>query len=139
MLNNIIHGDCTEKLKEIADHTVDLVFADPPFNLGKRYLGSKDNLEEERYLQWCYLWLEEIVRVLKPDGSLFIHNIPKWLVPISSWLRQYLSFKHWISWEAPTIPMGHSLQPSHYGILFFKSDGFVELNPLRAVSLNFSK
>jgi site-specific DNA-methyltransferase (adenine-specific) len=60
-----------------------------------------------------------MVRVTKPTGSIFLHNIPKWLTYYATFLNKFAHFKHWISWDAPTAPMGKSLQPAHYGILFY--------------------
>ena len=60
-----------------------------------------------------------MVRVTKPKGSILVHNIPKWLTYYAAILNQKADFKHWISWDAPTAPMGKTLQPSHYGILFY--------------------
>lgn len=96
-----------------------MTFADPTFNLKKNYNSYKDSLELQEYLKWCEVWLQEMVRVTKPTGSIFVHNIPKWLTYFSAYLNQLAEFKHWISWEAPTAPMGKTLQPSHYGILFY--------------------
>ena len=78
-LNKIIQGDCLKLLKEIPDNSVDMTFADPPFNLKKKYNGYKDSLEFKEYLDWCDKWISEMVRVTKPTGSIFVHNIPKWL------------------------------------------------------------
>jgi site-specific DNA-methyltransferase (adenine-specific) len=63
-----------------------------------------------------------MVRVTKPTGSIFLHNIPKWLTFYATYLNKYAHFKHWISWDAPTAPMGKSLQPAHYGILFYTKE-----------------
>lgn len=121
-INKIINGDAIELLKQIPDNSIDVTFADPPFNLKKKYNGYKDSLEFEEYLKWCELWIKEMVRVTKPTGSIFIHNIPKWLTYYSSILNKYATFRHWISWDAPSSPMGKSLQPSHYGILYYVKD-----------------
>ena len=117
--NKIIQGDCLELFKEIPDNSVDMTFADPPFNLKKKYNSYKDSLEFKDYLNWCEKWISEMVRVTKPTGSIFVHNIPKWLTYYASILNNLADFKHWISWDAPTAPMGKTLQPSHYGILFY--------------------
>lgn len=117
--NKIYNGDCLEMLKNLESESVDMVFADPPFNLKKKYKSTKDNLEEQEYIQWTHDWISECVRVLKPEGSIFVHNIPKWLTHCISTLNEKAYFKHWISWDAPTAPMGKSLQPAHYGILFY--------------------
>ncbi len=118
-INKITMGDCLELFKNIPDNSVDMTFADPPFNLKKKYKSYKDSLEFKEYLNWCEQWIAEMVRVTKDTGSIFIHNIPKWLTYYTKYLNEFAYFKHWISWEAPTAPMGKSLQPSHYGILFY--------------------
>jgi site-specific DNA-methyltransferase (adenine-specific) len=117
--NEIIQGDCLELLAQIPNNSIDVTFADPPFNLKKEYNSYKDSREFKEYLTWCKLWLDEMVRVTKPTGSIFVHNIPKWLIYYANILSQKAYFKHWIAWDAPTSPMGLSLQPSHYGILFY--------------------
>jgi site-specific DNA-methyltransferase (adenine-specific) len=130
-LNKITNGDCLELFAEIPDESVDVTFADPPFNLKKKYNSTKDSLELQEYLNWCEKWIAEMVRVTKPTGSIFIHNIPKWLTFYAAFLNEQADFKHWISWDAPTAPMGKSLQPNHYGILFYaknaKQNKFYEL------------
>lgn len=121
-LNKITNGDCLELLQKIPNESIDVTFADPPFNLKKKYNSTKDSLELQEYLDWCEKWLAEMVRVTKPTGSIFIHNIPKWLTYYTNFLNKHADFKHWISWDAPTAPMGKSLQPNHYGILFYAKD-----------------
>ena len=121
-INKIIKGDCLELLKKIPDNSIDMTFADPPFNLKKKYNGYKDSLEFKEYIKWCDEWIREMVRITKPTGSIFVHNIPKWLSYYVKLLNEHVSFKHWIAWYAPTSPMGKSLQPAHYGILFYVKD-----------------
>lgn len=118
-MNRITQGDCLTLFQDIPDNSVDIAFADPPFNLKKRYNSTKDSLAIQEYLDWCERWLSEMIRVTKPTGSVFVHNIPKWLTYYTSFLNRVAHFKHWISWDAPTSPMGKTLQPSHYGILFY--------------------
>jgi site-specific DNA-methyltransferase (adenine-specific) len=118
-LNTIHLGDCLELFKQIPDNSIDMTFADPPFNLNKKYNNNNDKLKLNEYLTWCEQWINEMVRVTKPTGSIFIHNIPKWLTYYSYFLNKIAYFKHWISWDAPTAPMGKTLQPAHYGILFY--------------------
>jgi site-specific DNA-methyltransferase (adenine-specific) len=118
-INSITQGDCLELLKCISDNSIDVTFADPPFNLKKKYSNYRDSLQLKDYLSWCKKWIFEMVRVTKPTGSIFIHNIPKWLTYYATFLNEIADFKHWISWDAPTSPMGKSLQPSRYGILYY--------------------
>jgi len=130
-INKILQGDCLELFKSIPDNSIDVTFADPPFNLKKKYNNYKDKLELEVYLEWCREWIKEMVRVTKPTGSIFLHNIPKWLTYYADFLNEMADFKHWISWDAPTAPMGKTLQPSHYGILYYaknsKENKFYEI------------
>ena len=121
-VDQIIHGDCLEVMQNIPDDSVDITFADPPFNLKKKYNGYKDNKENGAYLDWCKRWISEMVRITRPTGSIFIHNIPKWLTYYATFLNEVAHFKHWIAWDAPSGPMGKSLQPSHYGILYYVKD-----------------
>lgn len=121
-LNKISQGNCLELFREIPDNSIDITFADPPFNLRKKYNSTKDALALEEYVKWCEQWIGEMVRVTKPGGSIFLHNIPKWLTYYAAYLNRIAYFKHWIAWDAPTAPMGKTLQPSHYGILFYAKD-----------------
>jgi site-specific DNA-methyltransferase (adenine-specific) len=121
-LNKITQGNCLDHLRSLPDNCVDVAFADPPFNLKKKYNSHKDNLELQHYLNWCDEWISEMVRVTKPTGSIFLHNIPKWLTYYTTTLNRVSDFKHWISWDAASTPLGKTLQPSHYGILFYAKD-----------------
>lgn len=115
----IVHGDCLKIMQRIPSDSVDISFADPPFNLNKKYASYRDQREFDDYLQWCRQWIHEMVRITKPSGSIFVHNIPKWLAFYTEFLHEVAEFRHWIAWDAPTAPMGKTLQPSHYGILYF--------------------
>lgn len=125
-LNKIINKDCIKVLKELPDESVDLCFADPPFNLGKAYHQYIDKLSEKDYLAWSKEWLAELVRITKPTGSIFIHNIPRWLISYASYLSELTHFQHWIVWDSLARPCRKTFLPSHYGILFYtkKKQGF---------------
>lgn len=115
-------GDCVEALKNIRDTVVDTVFADPPFNIGKEYgENTRDNLPDSEYVDWCKAWVNECVRVLKPGGSLFIYNLPKWNIPIGAHLAELgMEFRHWISIEiSACLPIPGRLHPSHYSLLYY--------------------
>ena len=122
-MNEVVQGDCLELLRAMPDDSVDMTFADPPFNLKKKYASYTDGLEFQEYLRWCDDWIAELVRVTNPGGAIFVHNIPKWLSFYTQMLNSRAVFKHWISWLAPTSPMGKSLQPAHYGILYYVKAG----------------
>lgn len=132
-LDQIICGDAIEIMKKIPDNSVDITFADPPFNLNKKYSNYKDKKDEEEYIKWCEQWLTEMVRITKPTGSILVHNIPKWLVYYANHLNKIAFFKHWIAWDSMSIPLGKTLLPAHYGILFYtKSQKGFKFNELRS-------
>lgn len=131
-INQILKGDCLKLFKSIPNNSVDCIFADPPFNLNKKYNSHIDKLVETEYLDWCKLWIDECLRVLKDSGFIFLHNIPKWLTFYANFLNYKAVFRHWISWEAMTAPMGKTLQPAHYGILFYsKTNDRSKFNEIR--------
>ena len=107
------------------DQVVDVIFLDPPFNLGKRY-GSRapreDRMSPGSYR--CYLSdaLDESVRVLKPGGALYLYHIPEWAVRLAPLLSDFdqLSFRHWIAIAMKNgFARGDKLYPAHYALLYF--------------------
>jgi site-specific DNA-methyltransferase (adenine-specific) len=70
--HTIIHGDSTEALAALPSESVDLVFLDPPYNIGKQFGDFKDAWpSDEEYIAWCAPILSECVRALKPTGSMY--------------------------------------------------------------------
>lgn len=120
-LGTLYEGDCLEILGKIDTESQDLVFADPPFNLGKEYRSKmNDSVADEEYLEWCKSWVSECSRVLKPGGSLFLYNLPKWNLLLGPHTSQTLTFRHWISIDMKyTLPIQKRLYPSHYSLLYF--------------------
>jgi site-specific DNA-methyltransferase (adenine-specific) len=115
-------GDCLEFLRALPDGKVDMVFADPPFNLGKQYgRGISDALRDDDYLRWSKSWLAECVRTLVPGGALFVFNLPRWLVEYGAFLNgSGMVFRHWIAMRMPkAYPRGRRLSPAHYGCLYY--------------------
>lgn len=120
-LGKLYRGDCLQLLGTMKSDSVDLVFADPPFNLSKMYPSEiNDNMKTERYLHWCQEWIYECIRVLKPGGALFLWNLPKWNASLTGFLESYLTFKHWISVDIKySLPIPGRLYPSHYALLYY--------------------
>ena len=108
-LGQLFQGDCIYLLRDMPDSCTDLVFADPPFNLGKDYgKDISDSLKNGEYLAWSREWLQESIRILKPGGSLFVFNLPMWLIEYGAFLNsQDMSFRHWIAYRMPkAFPRG---------------------------------
>ena len=117
----LYQADCLDFLQTIEAETVDLAFADPPFNLKKEYSSQiDDNLTPEEYLSWCEDWLSEMIRTLKPGGSLFLWNLPKWNIPLGAYLGEKLTFRHWITVDIKySLPIAGRLYPSNYSLLYY--------------------
>ena len=115
-------GDCMKFLPLIRDEVVDTVFADPPFNVGKKYgKSTNDEIPDSEYLRWCKEWLRECVRTIKPGGALFLYNLPKWNVLLGAYLGELeMTFRHWIAVEiSARLPIPGRLHPSHYSLLYY--------------------
>lgn len=121
-LGRLYQADCLEILADLQSKSVDLVFADPPFNLGKNYgKGVNDSLADEHYLEWCGRWIKECVRTLKPGGAFYLFNLPRWNVELGHRLSQEgMLFRHWIAIDIKySLPIPGRLYPSHYSLLYY--------------------
>ena len=119
---HLFEGDCISIMKYISSESMDTIFADPPFNLKKKYgKKSNDDLTEEEYVSWCKAWLDECIRILKPGGSLFLYNLPKWNIVLWAYIiGLWLDFRHDISIGMKNcLPIPGRLYPSHYSLLYF--------------------
>jgi site-specific DNA-methyltransferase (adenine-specific) len=120
-LGTLYQDDCLKVLKTIDSESVDLAFADPPFNLGKNYSSKiNDAKTSQEYLIWCEEWLDHTIRLLKPGGALFLWNLPKWNLLLGGYIAKQMTFRHWISVDIKySLPISGRLYPSHYSLLYF--------------------
>jgi len=72
LLNKIICGDCIEVLSNVDEPFADLIFADPPFNIGYKYDKYYDKVKSKNYVAWTKEWMKACKKVLKPHGSFYI-------------------------------------------------------------------
>lgn len=125
-LDRVYAGDCLSFLHRVEvlhpNGLFDLAFADPPYNLEKNYGQWDDAMADQRYLEWCNAWLAGMAATLKPGGSLFVLNLPKWAIYHATFLQRHLDFRHWIAWDALSDPRG-KLMPAHYALLWFTKPG----------------
>jgi len=70
--DRLIAGDCVDGLRSLADNTVDLAIADPPFNIGYGYDVYQDRRKADDYLAWSKTWIGEVARVLNPSGTFWL-------------------------------------------------------------------
>ncbi len=114
--SRLINKDCFEAFKEISDNSIDFAFADPPYNIKKKYHNWDDGIDIKEYFAWCDNWLDELARVIKPGRTVAVLNIPLWLVRHFQYIKYKLDFQSWITWEALGLPV-RKIMPAHYGIL----------------------
>jgi site-specific DNA-methyltransferase (adenine-specific) len=98
--HKIIHGDVIDSLnRKISDESIDLIFADPPYNIGKSFNGTREKWESEAaYLKWCYQWLDLCVAKLKPSGSLYVMTSTQNMPHFDLYLRTRLTILSRIVW-----------------------------------------
>ncbi len=98
--HRIIFGDALISLKSLPDNSVDLIFADPPYNIGKNFNGHIEKWKtEESYLEWCYEWLELCVQKLKPSGSFYVMTATQFMPYFDIFLRKKLTILSRIIWS----------------------------------------
>ena len=96
----IILDDCLGALGDIPDESVDLVFADPPYNIGKPFDGTIDRWSSiEDYTEWCFSWLNLVLKKLKPDGSLYLMTSTQAMPLIDIWIRTRMTILSRIIWH----------------------------------------
>ncbi len=118
----IIQGDCIEELKSIKDSSIDLVVADPPYNVGKDYGNGSDKQQFEDYLSFSRKWLRECHRVLKPQGTIYVFIGFRYISYLYQILEKDLNmnFVNWISWHyTQGVGKTKGFSPRHDDILMF--------------------
>jgi site-specific DNA-methyltransferase (adenine-specific) len=116
--SDLIRGDCLTELRKLPAGSVDFAFADPPYNLDKRYDAWDDAIEVDAYLRWCEEWLDELARVLRPGRTCAVLNIPLWAIRHFEQMSRGLEFQSWIAWEGLSLPV-RMIMPAHYAIVCF--------------------
>lgn len=98
--HKIINGDAIKILKEfVEDNSIDLIFIDPPYNIGKNFNGHKDKWDkDEDYLEWCYEWLQLCINKLKKNGSLYVMTSTQFMPYFDIFLRDKISILSRIIW-----------------------------------------
>ena len=120
---SIYNGDSLIKMKEIPSNNVDLIIADPPYNLGKDYGNESDKRCFDEYLAFSKKWLTEADRILKPNGSIYIFMGFRFISYLYNILEREMGyhFGSWICWHyTQGIGKIKGFSPRHDDILMFK-------------------
>lgn len=100
-MTRVIHGDSLAVLEQmIPDASVDLIFCDPPYNIGKVFGGKVEKWDrDEDYIQWCQRWLSLCVSKLKPNGSLYVMTSTQFMPYFDVYLRDKIDILSRIVWS----------------------------------------
>ncbi len=124
----ILQGEATDKLKDLADESVDLIVADPPYNLNKDYGNKSDSKSFDEYISFTKDWTKEATRILKPNGTIYVFMGFRFISYLYKILESdnSLYFNNWICWfYTQGIGKKKGFSPRHDDILMFtKSKDF---------------
>lgn len=97
----IYHGDALDVLRsEIADESVDLIFIDPPYNIGKKFSNFHDKWPSDtKYAEWAYQWIDECIRVLKPTGTMYLMTSTQAMPYFDLYVREKITILSRIIWS----------------------------------------
>ncbi|MBE7528835.1 MAG: site-specific DNA-methyltransferase [Ardenticatenaceae bacterium] len=114
-------GDATIWLSSLESASVDLVFADPPYNIKKAEWDTFQS--QEQYVQWSLQWIEQAARVLKSDGTLYICGFSEILADIKLPALRYFEGCRWLVWHYKNkANLGSDWGRSHESILHFRKN-----------------
>ena len=114
--NNIYNSDCIIGMKNLPDNCADIIICDPPYNIGKDFGNNSDKQDFQNYLNWCDKWIEQCIRILKPNGSLYIYGFSE----ILAFIRVRIQINvRWIIWHYTNkvTPSLNFWQRTHESIL----------------------
>ena len=129
----ILQGDALELLPTLADNSAQIVLADPPYNIGKDFGNDSDRQSMEQYLSWCEKWIQECLRILRPNGTMFVFGFSENLALILSKIPLHIH-RRWIVWHYTNKNMAslHFWQRSHESILIlWKEDKVFHRDDIR--------
>jgi len=123
-IDQIIQGDCIALLETVTEPFADLVFADPPFNIGYQYDQYDDRLEHEKYVDWTQKWMAACLRALKPTGSFYIAIGDEYAANVRLIGNELgLTLRNWIIWHYSFGQQTRTMfARSHAHIFYFVKD-----------------
>jgi DNA modification methylase len=98
--NKLFQKDCIEGMRELDDQSIDMAFADPPFNIGYEYDTYHDRLEDDDYLAFSHDWIGQVVRTLKPDGTFWLAIGDEYAAELKVMMQREwgLTCRSWVIW-----------------------------------------
>lgn len=124
---SLYQGDSLAWLTSIESESVDLIIADPPYNIGKASWDQFDSQDE--YLEWSLCWIKEAARVLTPNGTLYVCGFSEILADLKRPAMRYFAACRWIVWHYRNkANLGSDWGRSHESLLHFRKSKKTRIN-----------
>ena len=121
----IHQGDCIDLMQRIEAGTIDLAFADPPFNIGYKYDVYDDRQGDAAYLDWSKAWMAAVHRLLRPDGAFWLAIGDEYAAELKVCATRELGFscRSWVVWYYTFgVNCTHKFTRSHAHLFHFVKD-----------------
>lgn len=123
----LYQGDSVLWLRGLPSASVDMVFADPPYSIGKAEWDCFKS--HESYLSWCEEWIGEVSRVLKDNGTCYICGFSEILADVKYRTQKFFNGCRWIVWHYKNkANLGNDWGRSHESILHFRKSKATRIN-----------
>ncbi len=121
------HGDSMIWLNSIPDNSIDMVFADPPYNIKKAEWDMFPSTNA--YIYWCMEWIEQVHRILKPNGTFYVCGFSEIIAELVAPSMKYFSGLKWLIWHYKNkANLGKDWGRSHESILHFRKSSDFTIN-----------
>ena len=123
--NRVHQQDCVAGMQDLPDGSIDLVFADPPFNIGYEYDTYDDRREGQDYLDWCRQWASEVSRVLKKEGTFWLAIGDEYAAELKVMITSDLGMtcRSWVIWYYTFgVNCKYNFSRSHTHLFYFVKD-----------------
>lgn len=124
-LDQLHPGDCLERFRDLGDASIDLIFADPPFNIGYDYDLYDDRRDADHYLDWTRRWAREVSRVLRPNGTFWLAIGDEYAAELKLIFHRELglSLRNWVIWYYTFgVHCTRKFSRSHAHLFYFTRD-----------------
>ena len=124
--SQVIQGDALVVMQTLPPDSAQIIIADPPYNIGKDFGNNSDKQPMSEYLDWCETWIADCLRILKPNGTMFIYGVSENLALILSRVPPNIQ-RRWIIWHYTNknVPSLNFWQRSHESILILWKESTV--------------
>lgn len=112
----IYFGDALEVLPQIATESAHLIFVDPPYNIGKKFGDFHDKWKsDEEYAEWAYRWIDECIRILRKDGTMYIMTSTQAMPYFDLYVREKMTIMSRLIWSYDSSGVQAK---RHYGSMY---------------------